>query len=495
MADFDYDLGVIGGGAAGLTVTAGAAQLGARTLLVEQEPQLGGDCLHFGCVPSKTLIRTATVYHQMHQAERYGLPRVNPDPVDFAAVATRIRAVIEKIQKHDSVERFCGLGARVEFGQPLFIDEHSVRLNGKVCTARNWVLATGSSPATPPFPGLDQVPYLTNREIFSLEELPPSLAILGGGPIAIEMAQAFNRLGSEVHVIQRSGQILSREDRDLADLVMARLEEEGVRFHLNAAVAGISERAGLRRLELDCGETGRISLETAAILVATGRAANVQDLDLDAAGVDFDPKGIKVDARLRTSRKHIFAAGDVIGSHQFTHAAGYEGGIVVSNAIFHLPRKVDYTHMPWCTYSDPELASIGMNEKRARAAGIAYTVWSEEFRNNDRSLAEGEEVGRIKLLLDEKERPLGVQILGPHAGDLLGEWVALFNGKVKLTALAGAVHPYPTLAEINKRVVSSFLSGKIFSDTVKKGLKFFFQFKGRACGCEGGDAAAPGPEE
>jgi len=192
-------------------------------------------------------------------------------------------------------------------------------------------------------------------------------------------------------------------------------------------------------------------------------------------------KGIGVDERLRTSQRHIYAAGDVTGAYQFTHAAGYEGGVVIGNAVFHLPRKTDYALLPWCTYTDPELASIGMNEKRARAAGIRYSVWVEEFRDNDRSLAEGERVGRIKMILDEKERPVGVQILGPHAGELLSEWVAVFNGRVKLSTLASAVHPYPTLGEINKRVAGSFLSEKIFSGKVRKGLKFFFHLTGRAC--------------
>jgi pyruvate/2-oxoglutarate dehydrogenase complex dihydrolipoamide dehydrogenase (E3) component len=213
-----------------------------------------------------------------------------------------------------------------------------------------------------------------------------------------------------------------------------------------------------------------------------GRRPNLDGLGLEKIGVEFDRKGIKVDNRLRTSQKHIYAAGDVTGAYQFTHAAGYEGGIVISNAIFHLPRKVDYTFLPWCTYTDPELASIGMNEKRAKDAGIRYKVWTEAFRDNDRSLAEGEQVGKIKMILDENEKPLGIQILGPQAGELLGEWVAILNGKVKLSTLASAVHPYPTLGEINKRVAGAYFSPKIFSDKVKKGLKFFFHLKGRACG-------------
>jgi pyruvate/2-oxoglutarate dehydrogenase complex dihydrolipoamide dehydrogenase (E3) component len=482
MTDYDFDIGILGGGAAGLTVASGAAQLGAKTLLVEKEKELGGDCLHFGCVPSKTLIRTANVYHFMKNSTAFGLPAVGLPPVDFKEVTARIRSVIGTIQKHDSEERFCTLGARVEFGEPAFIDEHSVQLNGDTYSAKNWVIATGSSPGIPPVEGLEKTPFITNKDIFFLDHLPSSMIILGAGPIATEMAQAFSRLGSKVFVVQRSGQILSKEDKDLADELMGVLSSEGVEFYLNATIIRAGERGTEREVLIKDGDGKEISLRAEKILVALGRKPNTEGPGLEIIGVESDKKGIKVDNRLRTSQKHIYAAGDVTGAYQFTHAAGYEGGIVISNAVFHLPRKTDYTFLPWCTYTDPELAGIGMNEKTAKAAGIDYAVWTEAFKDNDRSLAEGERVGKIKMILDKSEKPLGVQILGPHAGELLNEWVAVLNGKVKLSTLASAVHPYPTLGEINKRVAGTFFSPKIFSDKVKKGLKFFFNLKGRACG-------------
>lgn len=480
MAIYNYDIGVLGGGAAGLTVTAGAAQLGAKTLLVEKEKALGGDCLHYGCVPSKTLIRTANLYHQMKNARKYGLPQTNVPPIDYRDVAKRIQSVISAIQQHDSPERFCKLGAQVEFGNPTFTDEHSIRLNGKTYSAKTWVIATGSSPSIPPIEGLDKIPYITNREVYSVDHLPESMVILGAGPIAIEMAQAFARLGTRVYVIQRSGQILTKEDKDLADILMNILREEGVTFYLNSRVLQVKDLGKERGISFRCGEE-HIRLRGETLLVALGREANLQGMGLENIGVEFDRKGLKVDRRLRTSQKHIYAAGDVTGDYQFTHAAGYEGGVVVTNAVFHLPRKVDYAFLPWCAYTDPELASIGMNEKRAAAAGIRYSVYTEAFKDNDRSLAEGESAGMIKMLLNEKERPIGIQILGPRAGDLVGEWVAVLNGGVKLSTLASSVHPYPTLAEINKRVAGNFLSGKIFSERVRKGLRFFFHLKGRAC--------------
>lgn len=482
MASYEYDIGIVGGGAAGLTVAAGSARLGAKTILIEKEKELGGDCLHYGCVPSKTLIRTAQVYHLTKSSERFGLPHVETRPVEYAEITKRIRSVIRTIQEHDSPERFCKLGAKVVSGAPAFVDAHGVRVNGRMYSAKTWVISTGSSPAIPPFEGLVETPFLTNRNLFSLERLPESMIILGAGPVAVEMAQAFCRLGTTVRVIQRSGQILSKEDKDLAELVRRVLESEGVRFHLNSRVQGVRNLGpDVQEVVIRQEEGESISLKASKILVAAGRSPNLEDLGLEEIDVASDQKGIQVDDRLRTTQKHIFAAGDVTGTFQFTHAAGYEAGIVVSNAVFRLPRKADYTWVPWCTYTDPELASIGMNEKRAKAAGVGYKVWTEAFEDNDRSLAEGEAVGKIKMILDEKERPIGVQILGPHAGELINEWVSVLNGKVKLSTLASAVHPYPTLGEINKRVAGSYLSPKIFSGKIKKGLQLFFQLKGRAC--------------
>jgi pyruvate/2-oxoglutarate dehydrogenase complex dihydrolipoamide dehydrogenase (E3) component len=481
MAQYDYDIGIIGGGAAGLTIAAGAAQAGAKVLLVEKETRLGGDCLHYGCVPSKTLIRTSQVYHLMKNAGRFGLPATDLQRPDFRKISARIQSVIGTIQKHDSEERFCSLGAKVEFGQATFVDDHFISLNGKNHSAKNWVIATGSSAAIPPIEGLKETPYITNREVFSLEKLPTSMVIVGGGPIGIELAQAFTRLGTKVTVVEFLPQILNADDTDMTDMILDVLKSEGVEFHLNSAVQSTRDLGGEREVTFKTGEEIR-SVRAETILVATGRKVNLDGLGLEGMGVEFDRRGLKLDEKLRTTQSHIYGAGDVTGVYQFTHAAGYEGGIVLSNAIFHFPRKVSYTYLPWVTYTDPELACIGMNEKTAKMKGISYTVWTEAFENNDRSLAENEKIGKIKMLLDEKEKPMGVQILGPHAGDLISEWVAVMNGSVKISTLASAVHPYPTLGEINKRVAGNFMATKIFSPMVKKTLKFFFNLKGRACG-------------
>jgi pyruvate/2-oxoglutarate dehydrogenase complex dihydrolipoamide dehydrogenase (E3) component len=484
MADYDFDIGIIGGGAGGLTVAAGAAQLGARTILIEKEKELGGDCLHFGCVPSKTLIKSAHVYHLIKNAEKFGLPQVSPPPVDFRNISARIKSVISTIQQHDSEERFCSLGAKVEFGQPYFADVHAVRVNGNTRTARNWVIASGSSAFIPPIKGLDKTPYITNREIFYLDHLPQSMIVMGAGPVGIEMAQAFNRFGTAVTVVGRAPQILPKDDPDLTGEVMDILSAEGVKFYTGHTIEAVSDLGAEREVILKSKTGNTLSLKAETLLIALGRVANVEGLGLGTIGIEHDRRGIKVDQRMRTNHKHIYAVGDANGGFQFTHVAGYEGGIVISNAIFHLPRKADYTYLPWCTYTDPPLGSIGMNEAMARKAGIDYTVWTESFKSNDRSLAEGEKRGKIKMILNEKEKPIGVQILGPHAGDLLAEWVAVLNGKVKLATLAAAVHPYPNLSEINKRVAGNFFSPKIFSNKVQKGLKLFFHLKGRACEVE-----------
>jgi pyruvate/2-oxoglutarate dehydrogenase complex dihydrolipoamide dehydrogenase (E3) component len=487
MAAYDFDLGILGGGAAGLTAAAGAAQFGAKTILVEKAKKLGGDCLHFGCVPSKTLIRTAGVWSLARRAKEFGLPEVGLPPVSLAAVMARVRSVIDTIQEHDSPERFCGLGAAVRFGEPRFVDDHTVSVDGDRLTARAWIVATGSSPSLPPVEGLTDVPFWTNETVFSQKELPGRLLVLGGGPIGVEMAQAFRRLGSDVTIVEYGDQLLGPEDPDIASILRSRLEAEGVRIltdtkALKAATEGSSI---LLRVGPSTGAGEPRTIEGDVLLVAAGRKANVEGLELRAAGVDFSPRGVPADRRMRTNVPHIYSCGDVNGIFPFTHVAGYEAGIALSNAVLRLPRKADYTKVPWCTYTDPEVASIGLNEKRAKAAGVEYRTLGAAFRDVDRALAEGETEGKIKVLVTPSGQLLGCQIAGHHAGELIHEWVAAINGGVKLSTLAGAIHAYPTLAEITKKAAGSYYSEKLFGDRTKKILRFLFDLKGRACTPEG----------
>ena len=483
MDRYDYDLGIIGGGAAGLTAAAGGAQFGAKTVLIEKSGALGGDCLHYGCVPSKTLIRTAGVYALLKRTPEFGLPEIQLPLVDLGAVMDRVKSVIENIQHHDSPERFCGLGAQVVFGQPFFIDDHSVSLDGRKISAKSWIIATGSSPALPPVEGLASVPYWTNETIFQQRKLPAHLIVLGGGPIGLELSQAFARLGSQVTIVEFMDQILGPEDADLAAILEERLKEESVvilkgtqalkaeyidsEFHLT-----VKGKAGKGEINI---------LKADALLVAAGRKPNIDGLGLEATGVKFTPRGIPTNARMKTNISHIYACGDVNGQLPFTHVAGYEAGIALTNAILRLPRRADYGKIGWCTYTDPEVASIGLNEKRAKKDGIKYRLWEESFTDNDRAQAEGKTTGKIKLLLSPAGKLLGCQIIGAHAGELIHEWVIAVNGGVKLSTIAGAVHIYPTISEISKRVAGKIFTKKLFSDRSKSILKFIFSLKGRAC--------------
>ncbi len=487
MAVFDFDLGILGGGAAGLTAAAGAAQFGAKTILVEKAEKLGGDCLHFGCVPSKTLIRTAGVWSLARRAKEFGLPEIELPPVSLAAVMDRVRSVIDRIQEHDSPERFCRLGAAVRFGKPRFVDDHTVTVDGDRLTARAWIVATGSSPSLPPVEGIADVPYWTNETVFSQTELPGHLLVLGGGPIGVEMAQAFRRLGSKVTIIEYGDQVLGPEDPDIALILRSRLEAEGVKVltdtkALKATTAGSSV---LLRVGPAKGDGEPWTIEGDILLVAAGRKPNVEGLELPAAGVEFSPRGVPADSRMRTNVSHIYSCGDVNGVFPFTHVAGYEAGIALSNAVLRLPRKADYSKVPWCTYTDPEVASIGLNERRAKASGVEYRVLESPFRDVDRALAEGETEGKIKVLISPSGALLGCQIAGHHAGELIHEWVAAINGGVKLSTMAGAIHAYPTLAEISKKAAGSYYSEKLFSDRTRKILRFLFDLKGRACTPEG----------
>ncbi|MDZ4198117.1 MAG: FAD-dependent oxidoreductase, partial [Kiritimatiellia bacterium] len=368
MPNYDYDLGIIGGGAAGLTAAAGAAQFGAKTILIEKASKLGGDCLHFGCVPSKTLIRTAGVWALARRSAEFGLPALSLPPVNLGAVMDRLQAVIDTIQHHDSPERFCGLGAEIRFGNPVFADDHVVDVDGKRISAKNWIVATGSSPVTPPVEGLANIPFWTNETVFSQRTLPSRLIVLGGGPIGLEIAQSFARLGSRVVIGEFMDQILGPEDADMASILKARLDAEGVEIQTATKAVRAEMRGSAIALTVAPagGGVGTTIIEGDAIFIAAGRKPNINGLDLGAAGVTVTPRGIPTNARMKTNISHIYACGDVNGQLPFTHVAGYEAGIALTNAVLHLPRKADYGKIGWCTYTAPEVACMGLNEKRAR---------------------------------------------------------------------------------------------------------------------------------
>ncbi len=450
------DLIVIGGGAGGLVVASVAAQLGLRVTLIEKAPQLGGDCLHYGCIPSKTLIHTARIAHEMRHADRAGLSAVEPT-VDMARVNARIRAVIDHIQQHDDPARFRDYGCEVIFGAARFVDAHGVEVDGRRITGKRFVIATGSRPAVPAIPGLREAGYLTNLDIFSLPERPRRLVVLGGGPIGLEMGQAFARLGSQVTILQRGTHLLPQADPELADELAGCLQREGITVHTGVEVTRVTRHdAGVRI------EVGGRQLAADRILVATGRRANVEALDLEAAGVRYTERGIEVDSRMRTSQKHIYACGDVCGPYAFTHMAEYQAGIVISNAVFRFPKKADYRVVPQVIYTDPELASVGLSEAEARRRHGDVQVLRFPFARVDRAIVEGETAGRIKLVV-RRGRVLGAAILGAQAGELLHEIVLAMQAGAKLGDIAAAIHAYPTRAQIHRRAANTAYAPKLFS--------------------------------
>lgn len=475
MSKTDYDICVIGGGAGGLVVAAGGAALGARVILIEKN-QLGGDCLRYGCVPSKTLLHSARVAQTLRGAGRFGIPAVQPD-ISIPRVMKRVQSVIDAIAIHDSPERFRGLGVEVLFGAGRFVSPTQFEVEGRTLTARAFVIATGSRPSIPPIPGLDATPYLTNENLFSLQEAVDHLIVMGGGPIGLEMAQAFRRLGCRVTVLERNGQILPREDTDLAAVVAQRLDREGVHIHTGSTVR--ASRGTPEGIQVDYRdqENREHTLRGSHLLVAAGRQANVEDLGLEAAGVELEQGRIQTDRRLRSSNRAIYACGDVTGPYQFTHMAEHQAGIILRNVIFRLPAKVEQKVIPWCTFTDPELARVGLSEGEAQARGITHRVYTFPFRDIDRAQAEGETEGLTKIVTDRKGRLLGAALAGPHAGELIHEYTLAIAKGMKASDLSGVIHIYPTLAQINRRVADQRLKESL-TPARKKWLQRIFRLRG-----------------
>lgn len=462
----DTDICIIGGGSGGLSVAAGAAQMGAPTVLIEAG-KMGGDCLNYGCVPSKSLLAAGHHASAWRKAPKFGVDAPEPT-VHFDRVNDHVKSVIAGIEPHDSQERFEGLGATVLRDFARFISPTEVQAGDTVVKARRFVVATGSSAVAPPIPGLEETGYLTNETLFDNRELPEHLIVIGGGPIGMEMAQAHANLGARVTVLEAQ-RAFGKDDPDLAAVAL-----EGVRE------SGVDIREGV---EIDRVETGPTivlkdgeRIEGTHLLVAAGRKANVEGLDLEKANIDYTPKGIKVDKGLRTTNRKVYAIGDVAGGLQFTHVAGYHAGLVIRSALFRLPVKNDTSATPWVTYTDPELAWVGMQEDQARKQhgdGIDVLTWG--FDENDRARAELRTEGKVKVIA-YKGKVLGAGIVGAHAGELIGPWVLAINKGLKLSDMAGFIAPYPTLGEVNKRAAGSYYTPKLFSDRTRKVVGFLRKF-------------------
>lgn len=488
MSRADYDLIVIGGGSAGLTATAGAAMFGARVALVDAADDLGGDCLHTGCVPSKTLLKCAKVAHRVRSAPDYGLPAVVPPDdddgdgwkADLGAVMDRVRSAIGHIlEHHDNPDRFRELGADVFLGRrPRFVDAHTLELGGERLRGRHFLISTGSRPAVPPVEGIEETGYWTNETVFEQTELPKRLIVVGAGPVGCEMAQAFGRLGSRVTLVETLHCVLHRDDHELACALRDLLIREGIDVRINSRVVEFGTEGGTTTCVLDTEEDafhgsevdnlpspGRTRVVADAVLVATGRRPNVDGLGLEEIGVRVEGSGVVVDDKLRTSVPHVFAAGDVIGGHLFTHVAEAEAKVVVGNVLFPGSRSMSYDVVPWTTFTDPELAHVGPTEEEARQRhGDELRVYRFPFADLDRAVCEGETSGLVKVLATPKAEVVGAHILGPSAGELVHEFVLAMRHGLKLPDLSDSIHVYPTLAQADRRAADLHLRERYLSD-------------------------------
>ena len=446
------DLCVIGGGSGGLTTAAAAAAFGVKVVLIERG-KMGGDCLNYGCVPSKALIAAAKHAHAIEEAKRFGVFAEAPR-IDFSAVKDHVAGVIAAIAPNDSVERFESLGVTVIEADAAFVDEKTVSAGGRIIQARRYVVATGSSPFVPPIEGLADIPYFTNETIFDLRERPGHLVIIGGGPIGMEMAQAHQRLGSKVTVLE-AGALLGRDDPELAAVVIERLRAEGVVLRDHAKVVGVAAGEAGPSIIIETDE-GRETIAASHLLVAVGRAPNVHGLGLEAAGVEYGPKGIKVGADLRSTNRRIYAVGDIAGGPQFTHVANYQAGLVLRPILFRLPVRERRDHLPHVTFTDPELGQVGPTEAEAKAAGLLTQVLRWPYDENDRAQAERRTGGLMKLVLGRNGRIVGAGVAGMAAGEITNMLSLAVGKKLTVADLRDFVSPYPTLSEIGKRAATVY---------------------------------------
>lgn len=465
------DLCIIGAGSGGLSVAAGAVQMGASVVLIEAR-HMGGDCLNYGCVPSKALIAAAEKAHVHRSSGPFGVAGHEPQ-VDYAAAMEHVHGAIARIAPHDSEERFERLGCTVLRDWARFVSPREVAVGDTRIAARRFVIASGSSPKVPPVDGLDRVPYFTNETLWENRERPGHLIVIGGGPIGMEMAQAHRRLGADVTVIQ-SGRALPKDDPEIAAIAVERLRAEGVDIREGGRVARVSGQAGAITVETEDGG----AVAGTHLLVAVGRTPNIERLDLEAGQVAFDKNGVTVDKGLRSpTNSRVYAIGDVAGGPQFTHLANYHAGLVVRNALFRLPVKVEDHKIPWATYTDPQVAHVGMTEAGAREAGLTVEVHRFDFGESDRAIAMGEPHGLIKIVVGARGRILGASIVGPSAGELIQVWAFAIHAGRKISDMAGHVAPYPTLSEVSKRAAGAYYSQRLFGSLwVKRAVRLLARF-------------------
>ncbi|MEN3793654.1 FAD-dependent oxidoreductase [Fulvimarina sp. MAC3] len=466
------DICVIGAGSGGLTVAAAAASFGVSVTLIERD-KMGGDCLNYGCVPSKALIAAGKTAQTFRKADRFGIASSEPE-IDFSAVNRHVHGVIAAIAPNDSVERFEGLGVTVIKGDARFLDAETVEVNGRKIKARRFVVATGSRPFVPPIDGLKETPHLTNETLFDLTECPEHLIVIGGGPIGMEMAQAHRRLGATVTVVE-GAKPMGKDDPELVTVVLDRLAKEGIRIEAGAKVVKVAGTEG--KIEVTAERDGEtFTVSGSHLLVAVGRQPNVDALDLESAGIEYERSGVKVGKDLRTTNKRVYAIGDVAGGPQFTHVAGYHGGLVLRPLLFRLPIKTKHEEMPHVTYTEPELGQVGPTEQEARDAGQDVTTVTWPYADNDRAQAERETEGLIKIVVGKRGKILGAGVAGAKAGEMTNLLALAVSKGMKLSDLQGFVSPYPTLSEIAKRAATSYYSSYTKKPVVRNAVAFLRRF-------------------
>lgn len=468
----ECDLCIIGAGSGGLSVAAAAAAFGQHVVLIEKH-KMGGDCLNYGCVPSKALIAASRRAHDIRSSAAFGIEAQEPH-INHQALGDHVKNVIEAIAPNDSVARFTGLGVRVITTAGHFVDKCTVAAGDYRIKARRFVVATGSSPLVPEIPGLSDVPYFTNETIFDNRDRIEHLLIIGGGPVGIELAQAYRRLGSRVTVFEASS-ALPKDDPEMSRIVLNRLRDEGIALHENARVDEIDSRFRNIIVSFRTG-TGVETVEGTHLLVAAGRRPNIHDAGLDAAGIRYTDQGVKVNRGMRTSNRRVYAIGDVTGAPHFTHIANFHAGIVVRNALFRLPARTSAGIVPWVTFTDPELAHVGLTEAAAAEKHRNIKVLRWPYRENDRAQAERATTGHIKVVTTRSGRILGASIVGEHAGELIQMWSLAISQKMNIKAMAGWISPYPTLGEISKRAAYRFYSSIPSSPLVRKTIGFLAKF-------------------
>ncbi len=478
MKHIKCDICVIGAGAGGLSVAAGASQMGADVIMVEKS-HMGGDCLNYGCVPSKSLIAVANTAHSMRHADVFTIDNVEPK-INMQKIQSHIKDIIASIAPNDSVERFEALGVKVIKDAAKFIDKNKITAGDNIITAKYFVIATGSSPVIPNISGLEQIKYHTNENIFDIDKNIDHLIILGGGPIAIELAQAHRRLGAKVSMVQKTT-ILRNMDMEAVDILRQKLLQDGIEIYENSQISMLENNTDITATitrNNDGKDVENIKITGSHLLIACGRKADFTNLNLDAAKIKYSNGKIRLDQRLRTTNKRIFAIGDVRGELQFTHVAGYDAGIIIRNMLFKLPAKANYNNVPAVIYCNPELAHVGLDQITAekKLGDGKYQILRWSFAENDRAICDKKTDGFIKVILNKKGIIIGTTIIGKNAGELIAPWVLAMNTKQKIGAMASIILPYPSLSEISKRVAGSYYTPKIFNEKIKKITRFLMRF-------------------